>query len=622
MESESFGDKGVVQIAGDSFVCVKVDRDESPAVDTSFQIASGRLTGQTGWPLIVAAAPDTTPFLTATYLPVVDGKPVLKQFLLTSLNMWVNRRREVEEIARRFRESLALKPPEVTGTDIDRGVYDQHALSIVNLYDPEFGGVSRPEKLPSPTSDRFLLAYTQETGVDLGRNTALTTLRQMVYGGVMDQVGGGFHRAAADREWWVPRFEKVLLDNSEILIDLAAACCHIRDDDLLMALEAGSKYLLNEMFLGSGFANSQASDTAEPEGAYYTWTREEVADAVSPEAFPVVFEVFRLFPERTSPPGSPFEPVEPEYGLIDGRRVLRRFLGLEEVANRMNKPYADTLSLYRKGVDDMYQFRARTRTHPPIDESMYVHPNARACAALVKAYPHLRGGEIGRAALSAVAATLESIGNASSRRIGGGGAPLNLDRLAAAVANFETYGLTGDTKALYRAHEIVQASGYAAPHALRHPSSLTEVGEFIDSPGESAFSLLVRALLVYGVTQGQETPADVKGSLASTLSLSNMLGAPSVSSTAMCIPAVAKKPLHLLVIEDGPGKLSSEVAALPLEFKIVEHAAPGGPFDHLSPRARSLASDSGEECIYVVDAPRLFHNSDSLREYLLKNRLA
>ncbi len=43
------------------------------------------------------------------------------------------------------------------------------------------------------------------------------TLDAMARGGIYDQLAGGFHRYATDREWRVPHFEKMLYDNGLLL---------------------------------------------------------------------------------------------------------------------------------------------------------------------------------------------------------------------------------------------------------------------------------------------------------------------------------------------------------------------------------------------------------------------
>src|SRR5206468_8060605 len=40
------------------------------------------------------------------------------------------------------------------------------------------------------------------------------TLDAMAYGGIRDQLGGGFHRYSTDAKWLVPHFEIMLYDNA------------------------------------------------------------------------------------------------------------------------------------------------------------------------------------------------------------------------------------------------------------------------------------------------------------------------------------------------------------------------------------------------------------------------
>ena len=49
----------------------------------------------------------------------------------------------------------------------------------------------------------------------------------MAYGGIYDQLGGGFHRYSVDDRWLVPHFEKMLYDNAL----LSRAYLHAYPDD-------------------------------------------------------------------------------------------------------------------------------------------------------------------------------------------------------------------------------------------------------------------------------------------------------------------------------------------------------------------------------------------------------
>ena len=54
MERESFEDPGIAQLLNESFVSIKVDREEHPDVDQVYMQAVTLLAGQGGWPWTIA----------------------------------------------------------------------------------------------------------------------------------------------------------------------------------------------------------------------------------------------------------------------------------------------------------------------------------------------------------------------------------------------------------------------------------------------------------------------------------------------------------------------------------------------------------------------------------------
>src|ERR1044072_193790 len=86
MDGESYEDPAIAEILNRDFVCIKVDRDERPDVDTRYQRAVQALTGQGGWPLTAFLTPEGEVFFGGTYFPPEEnhyGRPgflsVLKQ---------------------------------------------------------------------------------------------------------------------------------------------------------------------------------------------------------------------------------------------------------------------------------------------------------------------------------------------------------------------------------------------------------------------------------------------------------------------------------------------------------------------------------------------------------------
>ena len=69
MEKESFEDQEAAEYLNDTFVCIKVDREERPDIDAVYMAACQMLTGSGGWPLSIFMTPQKKPFFAATYLP-------------------------------------------------------------------------------------------------------------------------------------------------------------------------------------------------------------------------------------------------------------------------------------------------------------------------------------------------------------------------------------------------------------------------------------------------------------------------------------------------------------------------------------------------------------------------
>src|SRR5881296_1587548 len=75
MDGESYDDPEVATLLNDAFVCIKVDRDERPDVDTRYQRAVQALTGQGGWPLTAFLTPEGEVFFGGTYFPPEKTSP-------------------------------------------------------------------------------------------------------------------------------------------------------------------------------------------------------------------------------------------------------------------------------------------------------------------------------------------------------------------------------------------------------------------------------------------------------------------------------------------------------------------------------------------------------------------
>ena len=73
MAHESFEDAETAHIMNESFICIKVDREERPDVDAIYMQAVQLMTGSGGWPLHAFALPDGKPFFGGTYFQKRNG---------------------------------------------------------------------------------------------------------------------------------------------------------------------------------------------------------------------------------------------------------------------------------------------------------------------------------------------------------------------------------------------------------------------------------------------------------------------------------------------------------------------------------------------------------------------
>src|SRR5207245_180959 len=104
MDGESYDNPEVAALLNDAFICIKVDRDERPDVDTRYQRAVQALTGQGGWPLTAFLTPEGEVFFGGTYFPPEDnayGRPGFVAVLNQVAGIYRQQRGGVGELGRR-----------------------------------------------------------------------------------------------------------------------------------------------------------------------------------------------------------------------------------------------------------------------------------------------------------------------------------------------------------------------------------------------------------------------------------------------------------------------------------------------------------------------------------------
>jgi hypothetical protein len=216
MEHESFENPSIAQLMNSNFVNIKVDREERPDIDQIYMNAVQMMTGSGGWPLTVFLLPNGQPFFGGTYFPPDDayGRPGFRRVLETMSQVYRSQRNDVVNNAQQVSQQLQQKAFKDAGENLDIAVLNAAADVLASAFDPRHGGSGRAPKFPPAMSIDFLLRYQHRTDDERALHMAVFTLDKMAYGGLYDQVGGGFHRYSTDERWLVPHFEKMLYDNA------------------------------------------------------------------------------------------------------------------------------------------------------------------------------------------------------------------------------------------------------------------------------------------------------------------------------------------------------------------------------------------------------------------------
>jgi uncharacterized protein YyaL (SSP411 family) len=292
MEEESFEDLEVARYLNERFVCVKVDREERPDVDAVYMAAVQALTGGGGWPMSVWLNHDREPFFGGTYFPARDGDRGAPRGFLTLLRLidelWERDRLRTTQAAGTLASAVrvalgAAGPP---ADDLPGTAAIQRAVAAWGrAFDERHGGLRGAPKFPSSLPVRLLLRHARRSEEARSLEMATLTLEKMAGGGLMDQLGGGFHRYSTDAEWLVPHFEKMLYDNALLALAYAEAHQATGRPDFARVARSTLDYLLREMASPEGGLYSATdADSEGEEGRFFVWTEREVRERLGAEA--------------------------------------------------------------------------------------------------------------------------------------------------------------------------------------------------------------------------------------------------------------------------------------------------------------------------------------------------
>jgi uncharacterized protein YyaL (SSP411 family) len=463
MEEESFEDDEVATLLNETFVPIKVDREERPDVDTIYMNVCQMMRGQGGWPLTVCLTPERKPFYAATYLPK-EGR--FQQMGLMDLipriqELWENERERLLTDADEVTDLLRRSVDEGGGAEApDAQVLREAYRQLSRQFDDTHGGFGSAPKFPSPHTLQFLLRHWRRTGEERALEMVTETLDRMRLGGIYDQVGFGFHRYSTDERWVLPHFEKMLYDQAMHVLAYTEAYQATGADRYERTAREVLTYVRRDLQAPEGgFYSAEDADSPneageQEEGAFYVWSTDDVRALLDDETAALVIDLFNMTEEGNY--------QEEGTGQRTGKNVLYREQSLEAAAAAHEMEPSALEKTLKDARDTLLDARSE-RPRPGLDDKVLTDWNGLMVAALARAARAFDAPDYADAAREAAAFLLDTMreGDRLRHRYRNGSAAIDghLDDYAFLTWGLiELYETTFETRWLEAAVEVMEAS--------------------------------------------------------------------------------------------------------------------------------------------------------------------
>lgn len=458
MEHESFEDEEVARLMNETFVSIKVDREERPDIDGIYMTVCQMLSpGGCGWPLNVVMTPDKKPFFVATYIPKQSrfGRAGMLDLIPRIKEVWTKQREEVLNSAEQIASALKQSSQASKGSlqdELDETTMNIAYQQLSKSFDTVHGGFGRSPKFPTPHNFVFLLRYWRRTGEENALNMVEKTLQEMRRGGIYDHVGFGFHRYSTDARWFLPHFEKMLYDQAMLSMAYIEAYQATGREEYKRTAQEIFAYVLRDMTApGGGFYSAEDADSEGEEGKFYLWSREEIENILGKEEADLIIQVFNVEKEGN------FD--EEATGRRTGGNILYLDSSFNEIASLLGLPMPELERRVEAAREKLFSVREK-RVHPHKDDKILTDWNGLMIAALSKGAQAFGEPKYAEAAKRALGFILENMRKPDGRllhryRDGEAGIQGNLDDYAFLIWGLiELYEATFEVEYLKNALDL------------------------------------------------------------------------------------------------------------------------------------------------------------------------
>ncbi len=367
MASQSFENEKVAAALNDTFVCIKVDREERPDLDAVYMRFCQALNGGGGWPLNVVLTPELKPITAATYIPPDQ----LIEFAGRMKVLWRDEPEKLRANAENLTAYLKTTPDRRDSAFVD-GIEKKAWENLRRDFDGNNGGFGSTPKFPSAQRLMFLLRYWYLTRDPEVMRVVETTLNKMRCGGIYDQIAGGFHRYTIDAAWRVPHFEKMLYDQAMLALLYAEAASATGNPLYRDTSIETIRYVLTRLRSPDGsFISAEDADER-----YYLWQLEELRQNLSPGEFELATRIYNLHPDGNFVP----ETGKNVYKL----NIPYLYMNPYALAVKMNADVSEFMNIKKRIDLQMLSIRSR-RLRPHLDDKIITGWNGLMIAALARA---------------------------------------------------------------------------------------------------------------------------------------------------------------------------------------------------------------------------------------------